>query len=377
MSELEDDFDIMFGDPKVDDRWMDYALALGRRALGTTAPNPAVGCVLVKDGVLVGFGWTQPGGRPHAETEALRRAGDQARGATAYVTLEPCAHHGKTPPCADALIEAALARVVAARLDPDERVRGLGMNRIAMHGLGNSSWSDHAEAQEDLGGYLSRQIVGRPRVSLKLATSLDGRIATAAGDSQWITGPQARTRGHALRATHDAVLIGIETALADDPQLTCRLPGVVRPTVRIVLDSRGRLPIDSALVRGADKHPLWHVTTPDAAVASEGAPGVSVLRIAAGADGRPDPTAIMNALGERGLNDVLVEGGGQVAASLLQADLVDRLYWFRAGLVLGGDARPGIGALGLAAIADATKWPLQSRTPCGDDLLETYRRVTE
>ncbi len=357
-------------DGAADRHWMKAALALGRRGLGGTAPNPSVGCILVNGGRVVGRGWTQPGGRPHAEAEALRRAGTAARGATAYVTLEPCAHRGRTPPCADALIEAGVARVVAALEDPDSRVAGLGMAKLAAAGITVESGVCAEPAIDDLGGYLMRQRAGRPRFSLKLATSLDGRIATAGGDSKWITGAPARTRGHALRAGHDAVLIGIGTALADDPMLTCRLPGIERQAVRIVLDSQARLPAESRLVRTAAEHPVLQFT------ATEAPNATPVRRFAGPADnaGRPDLHAVAATLGAEGLNDVLVEGGGQVAASLMRADLADRLYWFRAGAVLGGDARPAVGSLGLDRLADANRWQVQSREPCGDDLLEIWRR---
>ena len=354
-----------------DRRWMKTALALGRRGLGTTAPNPAVGCVLVRDGRVVGRGWTQPGGRPHAEAEALRRAGAAAQGATDYVTLEPCAHRGRTPPCADALIEAGVARVVVALDDPDSRVAGSGLAKLAAAGIAVESGICAQPAAEDLGGYLMRQRAGRPRFSLKLATGLDGRIATAGGDSQWITGPLARARGHALRAGHDAVMIGIGTALADDPLLTCRLPGVTRRTLRIVLDSQARLPAAGRLVQTAVEHPVWQFST-----AGQASAATPVRRITAAADGagRPDPNAVAAALGSEGLNDVLVEGGGQVAASLMRTGLVDRLYWFRAGAVLGSDARPAVGELGLDRLADAAAWRLHSRKACGDDLLEIWHR---
>lgn len=361
-------------DGAADRRWMSAALALGRRGLGTTAPNPSVGCALVNDGRVVGRGWTQPGGRPHAETEALRRAGAEARGATAYVTLEPCAHRGRTLPCADALIEAGIARVVTALDDPDNRVAGSGLKKLAAAGIAVESGVCAGAAAHDLGGYLMRQCEGRPRISLKLAASLDGRIATAGGDSQWITGPLARSRGHGLRAAHDAVMIGIGTALADDPLLTCRLPGIERRTLRIVLDSQTRLPTDSRLARTAAEHPVWQIST-----AGE-TPAETLARrffVAADGSGRPDPEAVAAALGAEGLNDILVEGGGQVAASLMRADLVDRLFWFRAGAVLGGDARPAVGALALDRLADAGKWRLQSCESCGDDLLEIWHCARE
>lgn len=365
-------------DGAADRRWMTAALDIGRRGLGTTAPNPSVGCVLVKEGRVVGRGWTRPGGRPHAEAEALGRAGAEARGATAYVTLEPCAHHGRTPPCAEALIGAGVARVVTALEDPDSRVAGSGLARLAAAGIAVESGVCADIAACDLGGYLMRQRAGRPRFSLKLATSLDGRIATAGGDSRWITGTLARARGHALRAAHDAVLIGIGTALADDPMLTCRLPGVRRQTLRIVLDSQARLPADSRLAQTAAEHPVWQFTTAgEAAGDTTGEAPVRRFSAAADSTGRPDPEAVAAALGAEGLNDVLVEGGGQVAASLMRAGLADRLYWFRAGLVLGGDARPAVGALGLDRVADAGGWRLRSREPCGADLLETWHRERE
>ena len=357
-----------------DRRWMTAALALGRRGLGHTAPNPSVGCVLVKDGCVIGRGWTQPGGRPHAEAEALRRAGAEARGATAYVTLEPCAHRGRAPPCADALIEAGIERVVAALEDPDSRVAGSGLLKLAAAGIVVESGVCADSAAYDLGGYLMRQRAGRPRISLKMATSLDGRIATASGDSRWITGPLARARGHALRASHDAVMIGIGTALADDPLLSCRLPGSRRRTLRIVLDSQVRLPAESRLARTAAEHPVWQFSTTGEAPAES-----QVRRFSVGADstGRPDAGAVAAALGAEGLNDVLVEGGGQVAASLMRAGLADRLYWFRAGLVLGGDALPAVGALALDEVADAGGWRLHSRKPYGADLLEIWHRERE
>lgn len=354
---------------------MDLALALGRRGAGVSAENPAVGCVLVKDGRVVGRGWTQPGGRPHAETEALARAGTGARGATAYATLEPCAHHGRTPPCTDALIEAGVARVIVATVDPDERVIGNGLAALQGGGIDVVTGLFEARAADDLAGYISRQRTGRPSFSLKIATSMDGRIATARGHSKWITGPAARHAGHGLRATHDAILVGIETALADDPSLTCRLPGVAKAMVRIVLDTRGRLPVASKLVGEAPDHPLWIVAAKDAAIPAGKSPGVSVINVAREETGRLSLSGLADALGARGLNSVLVEGGGQVAAGFLKARLIDRLYWFRAGMVLGGDARPAIADLDLDRLSDAARWTLAERSTFGDDQLEIYRRA--
>src|SRR5579872_6272521 len=242
---------------------MRASLGLARRGLGNTWPNPAVGCVLVREGRVVGRGWTQAGGRPHAEAEALARAGRAARGATAYVTLEPCSHHGKTPPCAEALIAAGIARVVAAIEDPDPRVSGRGIARLKEAGITVETGPCADEAVELNAGFLCRVKHGRPLVTLKLATSLDGRIATASGESRWITGAAARERAHLLRATQDAVLVGTGTALADDPQLTCRLPGLEdRSPVRVVIDRNLRLPATLRLFSEARPVPTWLVTPP-------------------------------------------------------------------------------------------------------------------
>ncbi len=239
---------------------MNAALALARRGLGRTWPNPAVGCVIVKDGRVVGRGWTQPGGRPHAETEALDRAGTLADGATLYTSLEPCSHHGKTPPCADAVINAGIARVVMAIEDSDPRVKGTGLARLRAAGVTVDIGIGAAEATEINAGFLMRLATGRPLVTLKLATTLDGKIAMASGESRWITGEPARRRAHLLRASHDAVMIGIGTAIADDPELTCRLPGMAdRHPVRIVVDPGLRLPLTARLVVDAAKIRTWIV----------------------------------------------------------------------------------------------------------------------
>ncbi|MGE0718036.1 MAG: bifunctional diaminohydroxyphosphoribosylaminopyrimidine deaminase/5-amino-6-(5-phosphoribosylamino)uracil reductase RibD, partial [Alphaproteobacteria bacterium] len=243
---------------------MGTALALAERNLGRVWPNPSAGCVVVRGGRVVGRGWTQPGGRPHAEVEALTRAGEAARGATVYVSLEPCCHWGHTPPCTDALCGAGVARVVYAVEDPDPRVQGKGGAALRAAGV-TVDTGVLADAARDLNeGFFRRLEEGRPMVTFKVATSLDGRIGTHTGASRWITGDAARNRAHQLRARHDAVMVGIGTALADDPQLTCRLPGLEdRHPVRIVVDSRLRLPLTSRLVREASAAPLWVVSLPD------------------------------------------------------------------------------------------------------------------
>jgi diaminohydroxyphosphoribosylaminopyrimidine deaminase/5-amino-6-(5-phosphoribosylamino)uracil reductase len=252
--------------PAEDDlRFMRLALALGRRGRGTVWPNPAVGCVVVKDGRVLGRGWTAPGGRPHAEPQAIAQAGEGARGATAYVSLEPCAHHGRTPPCAEALVAAGVVRVVTALDDPDPRVAGRGHAILRQAGLEVTTGICADEARADHAGFLLRVTAGRPMVTLKLATSFDGRIATASGESRWITGAAARRRVHALRLCHDAVLVGGGTARADDPDLTVRGLGAHHQPVRIVVSRQANLPGDGRLAATARDVPVWllHGDRPD------------------------------------------------------------------------------------------------------------------
>ena len=358
---------------------MRAALALARRNLGQVWPNPAVGCVIVKESRVVGRGWTRKGGRPHAETEALAQAGAAARGATAFVSLEPCSHHGKTPPCADALIAAGVGRVVAALEDPDPRVSGAGIARLREIGIAVETGLCAAAAEELNGGFFSRVRHGRPLVTLKLATSLDGRIATATGESRWITGPAARERAHLLRATHDAVLVGTGTALADDPQLTCRLPGLeTRSPVRIVIDRLLRLPATLRLFTEADRVPTWVVTLASSdperrsVLADQ---GVKIIAAEPDPAGGVDLGVLLRRLGDEGLTRLLVEGGGRLAAALLRAGLVDRLVWMRAPLLLGGDGLPAVAALGLGTLAGAPRFTLLSSEVADGDMIETYRRA--
>lgn len=346
---------------------MRSALALATRGLGNVWPNPSVGCVIVAHGRVVGRGWTAPGGRPHAETEALKRAGEGARGATAYVTLEPCCHWGRTPPCTDALIDAGVARVVVALRDPDPRVDGAGLLRFRAAGILAEEGLLKAEAAFLNAGFLKRQATGRPLVTLKVATTLDGRIATASGESQWITGARARRMAHALRGRHDAVMVGSGTVLADDPTLTCRLPGyATQPTVRVVADARGRTPATARLF--ADAAPIWIATAAGVDSTALSSAGANILTVPAAGEG-VDAAALLQALGARGITRVLVEGGGRLAASLLQAGLVDRLAWFHAPCVLGAEALPAIAALGLSQLASAPKFRRTAAVPVGDDWL--------
>ena len=355
-----------------DERYMAMALALAERGLGTVWPNPAVGCVLVKDGRVVGRGWTQPGGRPHAEMEAIARAGEAARGSTAYVTLEPCAHHGRTPPCTDLMLAAGIARAVVAAVDPDPRVDGKGIALLRAGAVEVAVGCLEAEARQLNAGFLSRLCRRRPFVALKLATSADGRIATAGGESMWITGVAARAEGHRLRHRHDAILVGSGTVLADDPMLTCRLPGLEeRSPVRVVLDRRLRLLAGSKLARSAATGPVWLFTADPAAPAAEALAEAGVVVYALPATDAPGQLAAMLAvLAELGITRLLVEGGAAVATSFLRAGLVDRIHLFAAPLLLGGDAAPALGPLGVQRLADAPSWrPVEARSVGGDRLL--------
>jgi diaminohydroxyphosphoribosylaminopyrimidine deaminase / 5-amino-6-(5-phosphoribosylamino)uracil reductase len=333
-------------DSATDRRFMALAIALGRRGLGQVWPNPAVGCVIVGGGRILGRGWTQPGGRPHAETVALAQAGDAARGATVYVSLEPCAHHGKTPPCAQALVAAGVGRVVSALEDPDPRVRGSGHRLLESKGTPVTTGVLAPEARAANAGFLSRIERGRPWLTLKLALTLDGRIATATGESRWITGPEARRRVHAMRLSHDAVLVGGGTARSDDPALTVRGMGPVRQPVRLVASRRLDLPRDGTLARTIPEAPLWLLHDPATAAPADGAAweavGARLMPCPAGRDGQLDPVALLAALGEAGLTRVLCEGGGTFAASLLGAGLVDELDGLlrRSRHRCGGTARP-------------------------------------
>ena len=363
-------------DPALDRRLMALALALAGRGLGNTWPNPAVGCVLVREGHIVGRGWTQPGGRPHAEIEALARAGDGAKGATCYATLEPCAHHGETGPCADALVQAGIARAVVATQDPDPRVAGRGVSVLEAAGIDVTLGCMEDEARALNAGFLSRVEKDRPLVTLKLASTLDGRIATHTGDSRWITGPQARARAHLLRARHDAVMVGAASALADDPALTCRLPGMADASpVRVVIDGSARLPAGHILIVGAGEQPTWIVSTEalghDGRHAEWRAAGVEIVEVAAEPDGRPALAAALEALAARGITRVLVEGGGRLVASLLGAGLVDRVEWFRAPGAIGGDGVPALAGLGLERVDDMPRFVRIASTAVGADVLDT------
>ncbi|MGJ7037827.1 diaminohydroxyphosphoribosylaminopyrimidine deaminase/5-amino-6-(5-phosphoribosylamino)uracil reductase [Shinella sp. BE166] len=353
---------------------MAAAIRLCRRNLGLTATNPSVACLIVKDGVILGSAVTAPGGRPHAETQALAEAGEAAHGATAYVTLEPCSHHGKTPPCADALIAAGVARIVVSVTDPDERVAGRGLSMLRDAGIAVETGVLEAEGREALAAYLTRQTKRRPYVTLKLAVSADGMLGRLGTGQVAITGPVSRGQVHVLRAETDAILVGIGTALADDPELTCRLPGLeARSPVRIVLDPRLELPVASKLARTAREVPVIAVTTKesahDPALAARHealeAEGVEVLTC--------DPRrldALLAALATRGISSLLVEGGARAVRSFLDAGLVDRILLFNGAGTIGKD--------GVASPFVSGRMPdgfsLRRTAHYGADCLQEYER---
>jgi len=363
------------GERDEDERLMRLALDLGRRGLGRTWPNPAVGAVIVKDGVVLGRGWTQPGGRPHAEAEALRRAGRAARGATLYVTLEPCAHHGKTPPCVDAIVKAGIARVVSALEDPNPQVAGRGHATLRAKGVAVEVGLLAEAARRMHAGHILRVTERRPHVLLKLAISADGRAGRPGRRPAAISGEQARARVFQLRAQSDAILVGIGTVLADHPQLTCRLPGMMPCSpVRVVLDARLRAPLATPVIATAREVPTWFFAAREASpIAAEilEQRGCRVFRVAADADGRLDPVQVLRALAEEGITRLMVEGGPRVAASFVAADVVDEVVLLRSQQTIG----EGIAPLeGLSLEALTARMTAADREPLGADTLERYLR---
>jgi diaminohydroxyphosphoribosylaminopyrimidine deaminase/5-amino-6-(5-phosphoribosylamino)uracil reductase len=376
---LEDQYGQKLKEAKAaDQRFMQLALALGRRGLGRTWPNPAVGAVVVKDGVIVGRGWTQPGGRPHGEPEALKRAGEAARGATLYVTLEPCSHFGKSPPCVDAVIASGIARVVSAVEDPNPEVAGQGHAKLRAAGISVDVGLGAAEAARDHAGHFRRIRDKRPHVILKLAVSADDKIGAAGHQPVAITGEAAKTRVHLLRAQCDAILVGIGTVLADDPLLTCRLPGMeARSPVRVVLDRALRMPGDSKLVHSARRTPLWIVTSQLAeapAIAKLGAAGAEVMRVA-NFSARADAAVVLSALAHEGITRLLVEGGSRVASSFVAADLVDEIWLLRGPEAIGTDGIPALDALPLSAITGSPAFKTRASESLGKDTLTIYERA--
>ena len=369
-------------DPAVDARFMALALTLGRRGLGNTWPNPAVGAVIVRHEangpVVVARGWTQPGGRPHAEVEALARAGEAARGATIYTTLEPCSHFGKSPPCADAIIAAGIARVVSAMADPNPEIAGEGYRRLKAKGIAVVTGVGADEARRAHAGHVSRMRDGRPHVLLKLAVSADGKAGLAGRRPAVITGEAARDRVHLLRAMHDGILVGIGTVLADDPELTCRLPGMIsRSPVRIVLDRALRLPPECRLVRGARTIPVWVVTchtAPSDRAKRLRELGVEVIGVEA-VDRSRDLGPVLKRLGGAGLTRLMVEGGPTVAGAFVAADLVDEAALFRGPNAIGPDGIDALTGMPLTHLTHAPYLRPRGGETLGPDRLELFERA--
>ncbi len=361
-----------------DSRYMALALALGWRGLGRVAPWPSVGCVIVRSGRIVGRGTSNKAALQHAEIQALEQAGDAAKGATVYVTLEPCSHQGTTPPCADALIKAGVGRVISAMEDPNPQVAGQGIKRLQDAGIAVETGLMAAEASEHHAGFLKVQNVGLPLVTLKLASSFDGRIATASGESRWITGPVARRRVHAMRAMHDAVLVGGGTARKDNPSLTVRGLGVGHRPVRVVWSRRLDVPVDGALAASARDNPVWICHGKDAEksdIAAWRTTGAELIESGVGKGGQLDPMETLKAMASKGVTRVFCEGGGTLAASLLAADLVDRVAGFTAGVAIGAEGQPNLGAMGIDALSDAPRFALKSVEKIGNDVLHIWHRT--
>ena len=364
-----------------DQRFMQLALTLGRRGQGRTWPNPAVGAVVVKDGVIVGRGWTQPGGRPHAEPEALRQAGEAARGATLYVTLEPCSHVGKSPPCADATMAAGIARVVSAIEDPNPAVAGQGHARLRAAGITVDIGLGALEAGRDHAGHFRRVRDKRPHVILKLAVSSDDKIGAAGSKPVAISGEAAKARVHLLRAQCDAILVGIGTVLSDDPVLTCRLPGMEsRSPVRVVLDRALRIPGTSKLVHSARGTPLWVMTSNLAeapAAMKLGAAGAQVIRVATttAPPSGLDLSAVLHTLAEKGITRLLVEGGARVASSFVAAGLVDEVWLLRGPDQIGADGVAALDSLPLSALTGSPAFKQRASETLQKDTLTIYERA--
>jgi len=358
-----------------DARFMRLALDLGRRALGNSWPNPAVGAVIVKDGAILGRGWTQPGGRPHAEVEALRRAKKSAQGATLYVTLEPCSHQGKSPPCAEAIIKAGIARVVSALEDPNPKVAGQGYAKLRAKGVAADTGLFAAEAARAHIGHISRITHGRPHVLVKLAISADGKAGLAGRKPIAITGEEARIRVFQLRAQSDAILVGIGTVLADNPQLTCRLPGMSeRSPVRVVLDAALRVPLAQSVIATVRETPTWIFASRAASeIAAEilQEKGCKVFRVDDG-DGRLDLGEVLKVLAEQGITRLMVEGGPTVAASLIAADLVDEAALVYSDKVIGETGIAPLEGMSLEALTQHLRATGSERF--GADTLEHYER---
>jgi diaminohydroxyphosphoribosylaminopyrimidine deaminase/5-amino-6-(5-phosphoribosylamino)uracil reductase len=369
-------------DPEFDRRMMAAALRLGRRTLGRTSPNPAVGCVIVaddgEDRIMMGRGWTAEGGRPHAEKEALAAAGGAARGATAYVTLEPCAHRQKGGSCAAALIEAGVARVVTAMADPDPRTAGKGHAALEEAGVAVTTGVLADDAAEAHSGHICRIAKGRPHVTLKLAVSADGMIGKREGERMIITGKETFDSVQMMRTAFDAIMVGIGTVLVDDPRLTVRLPGLAaRSPVRIILDAQARMPVTGRLIESVDEAPLIVFTAPEAPeerTAALAAAGATVITVAAASSGL-DLNLVLASLAERGFTRVFAEGGAEIASSLVQADLLDEVVIFRAPVIVGPDGVRALAGMALSAVERSPRYRQVETAAVGPDVMRRYLRA--
>lgn len=358
---------------QTDHKFMHCALSMARRGAGLTAPNPSVGCVIVnKDGCIIARAVTSSGGRPHAEKIALEKAGVAAKGATAYVTLEPCAHHGQTPPCAMALAEAGVARVVIGVLDCDPRVSGKGVEILKNAGIEVVTGVLEAKCRAAHQEFFTRITKQRPFITLKTAMTLDGKTATASGQSKWITGEQARAHVHLMRAQHDAVLVGVETVLADDPLLTVRGRVQNKPMIRIVLDSALRIPVDAKIVDNSVDEPVWIFFDPNSSEIEKREALGEVKGVISVPINPHDLNAVMNYVANQGVNSVFVEGGSTVHGSFLRTKLYDRLMIYTAPKLLGGAARSAFPDLGVHDLSQAHDLVLQKKMMLGQDCLEIY-----
>lgn len=368
--------------PADDRRWMRVAIAEARRAEGRTTPNPPVGCVIISaDGRLLASGHTAIGGRPHAEIQALAMAGAAARGATAYVTLEPCAHHGQTGPCADALAEAGIARVVVALRDPDERVNGRGIDRLAENGIALRIGVEAEAARRVMAGFLSRTTRSRPFVTLKTATSLDGMIALADGAKRWITGPRMRNYVHLQRSRSDGLLSAVGTVLADDPEFTCRLPGLRADSPhRFILDGSLRTPLTARLFASVGEAGLTFFCRENIdadAVAAVQAAGAEVRPVAVDGRGKLSLAAVLRSIAEAGIGSLMIEAGGQLAASLLREDLVDRILWTSSQHLIGADGIPSISPLATQELPPQASFDVIAEGGFGPDRFLMLERPQE
>jgi diaminohydroxyphosphoribosylaminopyrimidine deaminase/5-amino-6-(5-phosphoribosylamino)uracil reductase len=361
-----------------DERYMKLALALGARGLGHTWPNPAVGAVIVKDGVIVGRGWTQPGGRPHAETVALKRAGEAAGGATIYVSLEPCSHKGRTPPCADAIIKAGVARVVSALEDPNPEVAGAGHKKLTEKGIQVDVGLCADEARRTHAGHIRRITAGRPHVTLKLAISSDEKVGLAGRRAIQLTGEEAGDHVFRIRAQNDAIMVGVGTVLADNPALTCRLPGMFELSpIRVVLDSQLRVPLAAHVIATVRETPTWVFAVQGASgIAAEILTdrGAKVFRVGS-REGKLELPDILKVLADEGITRLMVEGGPTVAGSFVEADLVDEAVLFHARQAIGTEGIDALEGMPLTALTQSPRLKLRSTEQYGADRADFFERA--